>query len=189
MIFLHTWGDISTSVTHSHEILLWEKFQDKEQELFCVAWGLIIFLDEPPGPLFMKQPMQIPVEELFGPASFCFTGSPLKWESTGKLSDKETTEGYEYIRIYIYIYLYVMLQPSAISSQPELWCCRWLIPGVLSPGWKAMMEELLMLKSNVKKYCNFQNQEQLHRGRTGSFILSGTVLVIHRCDKAEKGEG
>lgn len=50
MIFLHTGGDITTSVTHSHEILLWEKFQDKEQELFCVAWGLINFLDEPLAP-------------------------------------------------------------------------------------------------------------------------------------------
>jgi len=47
MIFLHTGGDISTSVTHSHEILLWEKFQDKEHEVFCVAWGLVIFLAEP----------------------------------------------------------------------------------------------------------------------------------------------
>jgi len=46
-----------------------------------------------------------------------------------------------------------------------------------------------MLTISVKKSCNFQNQAQFQGGRTGSSILSGSVLVIHRCDKAGKGEG
>lgn len=121
-----------------------------------MACNLIIELGEALTPVSGK--ICLDMKELFGPSSFCHTGSPLEAEkSSRKQSDLETAAGHREIRAYreispcdVKIFSNFLTVKTVMLPLIDPWCT---VPKLKTDEY---VSAALMLKSNIKYLVVFK---------------------------------